>query len=264
MHGFRWLRDLRAIGTPTAAARARNFVDEWLAIPPLWQPIAWRSDVLGERLFALLAHADWFAGSSDPAFDRRLLDGIAAGCRHLSRVAGWELDGEGCIAAAKGLVAVGTSLVGADGYIRVALRILERELPRQIAADGGHLSRNPAAQGRVLAHLVEIRGALAGARHPIPDCLTQAIDRAAPVLRFFRHGDGGLALFNGSREGDAKWLDTLLTCRRGGPAPARPPLPAPRRRPHLVLVDTGHPPPRFDRAPMPACCRSRCRSARSG
>ncbi|WP_374445323.1 heparinase II/III family protein [Stella sp.] len=252
MHGFRWLRDLRALGTPTAAAAARGFVDEWLAIPPLWQPVAWRSDVLGERLFAWLAHADWFAGSSDPAFDRRLLDGIAAGCRHLSRVASWELDGEGCIAAAKGLVAVGTSLVGAEGYIRGALRILDRELPRQIAPDGGHLSRNPAAQGRVLAHLVEIRGALAAARHPIPDSLTQAIDRAAPVLRFFRHGDGGLALFNGSREGEAKWLDTLLT---HADAKGRPPLALPHTGFQrmvadrtTVLVDTGQPPPRgFDR-----------------
>ena len=252
MHGFRWMRDLRALGTPAAAAKARQFVDEWLAIPPLWQPIPWRSDVLGERLFALLAHADWFAGSSDPAFDRRLLDGIATGCRHLGRVAGWELDGEGCIAAAKGLVAVGTSLVGAEGQVRRALNILQRELPRQIAADGGHLSRNPAAQGRVLAHLVEIRGALAGARHPIPDCLTQAIDRAAPLMRFFRHGDGGLALFNGSREGDPKWIDTLLT---HADAKGRPPVSAPHTGfqrmvadRSLVVVDTGHPPPRgFDR-----------------
>ncbi|BBK38206.1 heparinase [Allostella sp. ATCC 35155] len=252
MHGFRWLRDLRAIGSPAAAAAARGFVDEWLAIPPLWQAIAWRSDVIGERLFAWLAHADWFAGSSDPAFDRRLLDGISTGCRHLARVAGWELDGEGCIAAAKGLVAVGTSLVGAEGYIRGALRILERELPVQIAADGGHLSRNPTAQGRVLAHLVEIRGALAGARHPIPDSLTQAIDRGVPVLRFFRYGDGGLALFNGSREGDPKWLDTLLT---HADAKGRPPVSLPHTgfqrmtaERTTILVDAGAPAPRgYDR-----------------
>jgi uncharacterized heparinase superfamily protein len=95
---------------------------------------------------------------------------------------------------------------------------------------------------------VEIRGALAGARHPIPDSLTQAIDRAAPVLRFFRHGDGGLALFNGSREGEPKWLDTLLT---HADAKGRPPLSLPHTgfqrlvadRTTLV-VDTGGPPPR--------------------
>ncbi|MCC7274068.1 MAG: heparinase II/III family protein [Alphaproteobacteria bacterium] len=246
LHGFRWLRDLRAIGTPAAAQRARSLVDEWLAMPPLWHPVAWRSDVLGERLYAWLCHADWFSGG-DPAFERRLLDGIAVGARHLGRVAGWELDGEGCLAAAKGLLAVGTCIAQADRTVRRALRILERELPRQIAPDGGHLSRNPRAQATVLAHLVEIRGVLAGARRPVPDALTVAIDRAAPILRFFRHGDGGLALFNGAREGDPQWLDAVLT---QADAKGR----APNSAPHtgfqrmvaertLVIVDTGLPPP---------------------
>ena len=52
----------------------------------------------------------------------------------------------------------------------------------------------------------------------------RAVDRAAPLLRFFRHGDGGLALFNGGREGDPQWLDTLLTqADAKGRAPASAP-----------------------------------------
>ncbi|MGE0715581.1 MAG: heparinase II/III family protein [Alphaproteobacteria bacterium] len=247
LHGFRWLRDLRALGTPVAAQRARSLVDEWLGMPPLWHPVAWRSDVLGERLTAWLCHADWFAGGSDPLFERKLLDGLAIGTRHLARVAAWELDGEGCLAAAKGLIACGTCAGGTERHVRRGLRILERELPVQIAPDGGHISRSPRAQAAVMAHLVEIRGILAGAKRPVPDALTVAIDRAAPILRFFRHGDGGLALFNGAREGDPQWLDAVLSL---ADAKGR----APNSAPHtgfqrvaaertLLIVDAGLPPP---------------------
>jgi uncharacterized heparinase superfamily protein len=40
--------------------------------------------------------------------------------------------------------------------------------------------------------------------------LQHAIDRIAPAVKFFRHGDGALALFNGSQEGNAHLCDTTL------------------------------------------------------
>ena len=36
-----------------------------------------------------------------------------------------------------------------------ALRLLERELPRQILPDGGHLERNPSSQLQALRHLID-------------------------------------------------------------------------------------------------------------
>ena len=50
--------------------------------------------------------------------------------------------------------------------------------------------------------LVEIGGALAGARHPIPDCLTQAIDRAAKQHQPVEYGDQRGEL--GPREGERR------------------------------------------------------------
>jgi uncharacterized heparinase superfamily protein len=40
--------------------------------------------------------------------------------------------------------------------------------------------------------------------------LRNAHDRMAPMLRFFRHADGALALFNGGLEGDARMIGGLL------------------------------------------------------
>jgi uncharacterized heparinase superfamily protein len=80
----------------------------------------------------------------------------------------------------------------------------------------------------------------------VPEAVQHAIDRMTPTLRFFRHGDGGLALFNGAQEGEAVLIDTVL-----GQADARGrPL---KSTPHIgferitagrtcILMDTGLPP----------------------
>jgi len=247
LHGFEWLRDLRAVATPAAAARARQIVEDWLDRPVLVQPRVWRADILGTRLCAWLSHADWFAVGAERAFDVKLLEGLSIGVRHLARSAGWEVDGVARFRAIKGLIAIGTCLDGAGKRLRQGLRLLARELPRQIAADGGHWSRSPRGQVEALRVLIEIRAILIGARQAVPDALQQAIDRAAPIVRFFRHGDGGLALFNGASEGDVSALDAVLAeADAAGKAPASAPHVGFHRLAAgstLVIVDAGPPPP---------------------
>jgi len=103
----------------------------------------------------------------------------------------------------------------------------------------------------VLRDLIDLRAALRLAHIEVPAAVQQAIERMAPMLRFFRHGDRRLALFNGSVEEDAVIVDLALTRSetRGHP---------PKEAPHggfqrlqagqsLIVVDTGKPSPRgFD------------------
>ena len=63
--------------------------------------------------------------------------------------------------------------------------------------DGGHASRNPGALIELLLDLLPLRQAFAARNVPPPAALNNAIDRMMPMLRFFRHGDGNFALFNG-------------------------------------------------------------------
>ncbi len=50
----------------------------------------------------------------------------------------------------------------------------------------------------------------ARARLEVPHAVRSAYDRIAPMIRFFRHGDGALALFNGGTEGDPRTVAGLL------------------------------------------------------
>src|SRR5215472_1811235 len=99
----------------------------------------------------------------------------------------------------------------------------------------------------VLRDLVDIRAALRAARVDIPVGLQETIERMAPMLRFFRHGDRRLGLFNNSIEEDGILVDLVLTRSESkGRAPAQAPQSGYLRLQaghSLVIVDAGRPPP---------------------
>ncbi|HKS89340.1 MAG TPA: heparinase II/III family protein, partial [Stellaceae bacterium] len=246
-HGFGWLADLIGAG-PEARDPARALVQSWLADNAAWHPIGWRSDVVATRVFAWIVHFDELAGrEADRALRRAMLASIAAQVRHLARTAAWEQSGAARLCALKGLLGGLVALGGGEKRITRALRALESELPAQILPDGGHRTRSPSVQLAVLRDLIDIRAVLRAAKIDVPAGLQQAIERMAPMLRFFRHGDRRLALFNNAVEEDAVVVDLVLTRSE---TRGQPPMQAPhsgfqrlQAGQSLVVVDTGKAPP---------------------
>ncbi|MBV8093604.1 MAG: heparinase II/III family protein [Acetobacteraceae bacterium] len=250
-HGFTWLRDLRALGTDAARLRARALVSEWIGTPHL-DPLASRADVAGARIAAWLGHYDFFAASADDGFRQKLMSRLVADARTLAAsLPPEELDGR-ALTALKGLVAAGIALPEQAGFLTRALRFLPQEIRRQILPDGCHAERSPAAHLVALQDLTEIRAFLQAAQCQPPAALINAIERMAPALKVFRHGDGALTLFNGSKEHDSTLVDLVLTQagRSGRAAHSLPDggfqrLQAGRS---VVIVDCAPPaPPRIDR-----------------
>ena len=120
-------------------------------------------------------------------------------------------------------------------------------MQRQILPDGGHISRNPGALIELLIDLLPLRQTFAARNIAPPPALLNAIDRMMPMLRFFRHGDGSFALFNGMSSTPSDLLATLLAYDDTHGAPMA-------NMPHsgfqrldagamTVIMDTGPPPP---------------------
>jgi uncharacterized heparinase superfamily protein len=209
-HGFIWLRDLRALGTDAARLRARALVADWIAVAQA-DELAHRPDVVGARIAAWLGHYDFFAATADDAFRQRLMGRLVADARSLSAaLPAEELDAR-ALTALKGLIAAAVALPEHTAYLARALRFLPQEITRQVLPDGCHAERSPAAQLGALQDLTEIRALLQAAQVQPPAALTSAIERMAPALRVLRHGDGGLALFNGSKEEGGSLIDNVLT-----------------------------------------------------
>ena len=245
LHGFGWLRDLRALGGDEARRQARELVSTWILQHERWSQVPWRPDVLGARLVSWLGNHDFFAASADDFFRAELRQSIARQARHLARTVRLAPAGAGRIAAIHGLLVAGAALPNGDRRMAQAVRLLERELPDQILEDGGHCERSPSLHLEVLRRLVEIRTLLRSAQIAPPEILGDAIDAMAPMLRFFRHGDGGLALFNDSNQEQGWAVDLALTQADARSRPAASATASGFERlaanRTLVLVDVGAP-----------------------
>ena len=247
LHGFDWLRDLRAVGGDTPRRRARSLVKNWIDTYSNWDPDVWRPDILGTRISSWLGQYGFFCASADDTYRGHYLDSLARQARHLSRALPGDTDGERLFVAIKGLILAGLALPGHDNWLSQGLKLLNRQIRRQFLPDGGHLSRCPATHAQVIRHLVDIRSALLAATAELPPSLINAIDRAAPFLRMLRHSDGSLAMFNGG-PGTPGWLLDMLLAQadaRGRPT-ARAPHSGYERisaNRTLVMVDVGPPAP---------------------
>ena len=247
LHGFAWLRHFSAAGGDAARRQARALVGSWLSHHQQWDRAVWQPEVLARRLVSWFSHAGLLFDPVEPALQAALLDGMARQGRHLARAIGHTPPGPGRITAAMGLIFSGLCLADGKGRLARGLKHLEQELAAQVLPDGGHVGRNPSLHLAVLRDLVTLRGALGQGQQEVPQALQNAIDRMAPMLRFFRHGDGCLALFNGSSEEPDGAVDlTLARAEAKGKAPASAPhchferLAAKRT---LALLDVGAPPP---------------------
>jgi uncharacterized heparinase superfamily protein len=245
--GFGWLRHLRAADTALTRANARALVDDWITNQIGRQPIGRRADVLSRRVISLLSQAPLVLGDSDGKFYRRYLRGLAREIRYL-RYAMIDIpDGVPRLQVLIALCYAALCLANQTKHIKGATRKLSEELQRQILPDGGHVSRNPGALVELLIDLLPLRQTFAARNIAPPPALLNAIDRMMPMLRFFRHGDGSMALFNGMGGTPSDILATLLAYddTHGTPMPSMPHSGFQRldAGAMTVIMDTGTPPP---------------------
>lgn len=244
--GFGWLRHLRAADTALTRANARSLVDDWISNQARKRPLERRADVRARRVISLLSQAPLVLGDTDGKFYRKYLRGLAREIRYL-RHATLDNDGVPRLQVLIALCYASLCLANQARNIKSATRRLSDELQRQILPDGGHISRNPGALVELLSDLLPLRQTFAARNIAPPPALLNAIDRMMPMLRFFRHGDGSFALFNGMSTAPSDLVATLLAYddTRGVPMSSMPHSGFQRLDAGntTLIIDTGPPPP---------------------
>ncbi|GAN68104.1 heparinase II/III family protein [Acetobacter orleanensis] len=209
LQGFTWLRDLRELGAESARVKARSMVAIWIGQPVSERPIADPS-ITGARLAAWLSYYEFFAAAADDHFRQNLMAALIMEARSIMALMPEEARGWRALTALKGLLAVAVAIPDHPEFLSRYLRLIDQEIDQQFLADGSHITRCPEDQFQAVRELAEMLSILQTARLPVPTRLMEAADRAAPALRAMRHGDGGLMLFNGSRERDPQLIEQVL------------------------------------------------------
>ena len=214
LHGFAWLRDLRAAGTAQAAERGRAMALDWLRQHRSIESAAmaaWGPEALGRRLSAWLAHSGFLLEGADDEFARRFHRGLELQASYLARTARSADAGLPQLVAARGLIESGLCLADGERRFAQGLKLLEAALARQAAGNGNQFGRNPSAHLAALWCLAGLRTTLDEGGHPASQALSEGIGRLSSALRLFRHGDGALALFNGGVEEERDLIDLALS-----------------------------------------------------
>ena len=247
LHGFNWLRHLRAADSGITRANARALVDEWISLRRSGDAAARRPEVTARRIISWISQAPLVLDDSDVRFYRRFLRSLTRQVRHLRHTAADARDGVPRLLSMIAVMYASLCMANQARHIKVATKRLSDELERQILPDGGHLSRNPGALIDLLVDLLPLRQIFTARNVQPPAALMHAIDRMMPMLRFFRHGDGNFALFNGMGPTRSDLLSTILAYDDARGTPVSNAAHSGYQRLEaggtVLIMDTGPPPP---------------------
>ena len=210
LHAFQWLPPLSSAGGENARRLATNLIGQWIKRYGAYSEPAWSAHVMAQRLAAIFCHGRLVVQNSEMTWRSRLFVSLREQCKVLERISAEAPDGLPRLESAAVLALSALCLDDSPKRRQTGLARLEQEVERQILPDGGHVSRSPESLLQAYRHLVMVMEGLNMVGEEPPHVLRNAHDRMAPMLRFFRHGDGSLALLNGGGEGDAKMIAGLL------------------------------------------------------
>jgi uncharacterized heparinase superfamily protein len=221
LYGFGWLRHLRVAGSELSREQARALLGDFLKLHKTVRGLAWRPEVVGRRVISWLSNSVVVLDAGNPKSYETFLHSLTAHLRYLSASYRDAPDGAPRLVALMALVYAGLCIAEQQAVVERYLKPFCKELDRQIMTDGGHISRNPAALIELLLDLLPLRQCFIARDRVPPKQLSDAIDRAMPMVRFFRLGDGTMARFNGGGATATDSLATVLAYDDTGGAPLR-------------------------------------------
>jgi uncharacterized heparinase superfamily protein len=210
LHSFNWLPALSTAGGEASRKLATNLIGQWIKRHQLYSEPVWLPHIMARRLAHIFSHGRLVILNSEMMWRSRLFVSLREQSRMLERICDEAPDGLPRLEACAVLALSGLCLDDSPRRRDAGLVRLETEIERQILPDGGHVSRSPEALLSAYRHVIMVMEALSAVNEEPPHGLRNAHDRMAPMLRFFRHADGALALFNGGAESDPRMIAGLL------------------------------------------------------
>ena len=198
--------DLTAADGARRTAWHRALIERWIADNPAGRGPGWEPYPSSLRIVRWI---HWLLAGNAPT--PRMIASLAVQTRYLTARLETHLLGNHLFANAKALVVAGLFFAGreAESWLRSGVRILARELPEQVLADGGHFERSPMYHALALEDVLDLVDAIDALGGGVDDvaALREALAARVPAMRQWlaamTHPDGTLGRFNDCADGIA-------------------------------------------------------------
>lgn len=247
LHSFTWLLHFSANKDILSDSHARTLVRDWIELKPeqtsKW---TWEIETTSKRIISLICHSLVILGKPDPDFHTLLMRSLGKHVKILKREIMNTPEGKSRLLAHIALAYAEITFSGNSTSLENASEKLSAELQKQIMTDGGHVSRNPEVIPEIISLLLPLKQGYTAIDKAPPAELIAAIERLMPALKFFRHGDGTLARFNGVSVTEKDLISTLLRYDESLGQPIKDAVHSAYQRASfgngLLIFDTGEPP----------------------
>ena len=211
LYSFVWLRHFSANKDTLSDSHARALVKEWIELKSdTASKFNWEIETTSKRLISLLCHSIVILSNPDHEFHYQLMRSMGKHVKILRRLISNTPEGISLLYGHIALTYASICFSGNSSSLNSHRDKLASELRKQVLPDGGHISRNPKMIAEILALLLPLKEGFNAVEIAPPDELISAIERLLPALRFFRHGDGTIARFNGVSVSEKDLITTLL------------------------------------------------------
>lgn len=213
LHSFAWLRDLAASASRDQAAPIAEMVARrWLDVhdEKVSEP-AWSAENAGWRILFWGAYAPLILSTGDIVYRSKVLNSIARTARHLDRTADRGRPGVPQLVAWSGIVSASLLLPGGEPRRVFGEAGLRKALESTFYADGGTISRSPAAQLDAIEVLTMLTRVYAMRNMVPPEFLTAMLFRGVPALLGLTHGDGSMGSWQGSAATKASVVQGIVS-----------------------------------------------------
>lgn len=192
--------DLNAQGAQTRNSWHRQLMANWIENNTPSEGVGWEPYPTSLRIVNWIK---WFFAGN--VLDKAWVDNLSLQTRWLVRRLEFHLLGNHLLANAKALIFAGFFFCGpeAERWLRTGKKILTREVPEQILADGGHFERSPLYHLIVLEDLLDLVNLYRTYGQTDAMGLQQAIQRMLHWLSVMLHPDNEIPFFNDSAFGVA-------------------------------------------------------------
>lgn len=211
LYNLHYFDDLNSDNASERQAQHAVLIDQWIDENPVLKGNGWEPYPLSLRVVNWIK---WLLPQGDPTVKQS--NSLALQAKILSQSLETHLLGNHLLANAKGMVFVGLYFEGqhAESWLEKGLQILEREIPEQVLADGGHFELTPMYHATITADFLDLLSLFDAFQDDRCSRVEKEIRNRLPGmlswLSTMSHPDGLVSFFNDSTKEIAPSVAKLM------------------------------------------------------